>query len=505
MTEFVEKLPVWNAEGTEPPISKVETGWKIDERPPAEYMNYLQSTTYVAIKELQEKAVHNDTISEIQTDITEAKQIAESAIEQTTENHNQISMLTNKSNLNGIINRSKMDYVPLLNGQADWFKGTWRPAALDGDWIFGDNSIKPTFTNLTSGGVSILHKSSRIQDGEIGITMKGYDIEATANSAAGIAFNGKNTNDYIAATVMFNLKQVWIGTLKDGTYQNVRSVDISNPQIIPKNGESINLSVKTYGNVFSVFLNGTEVIKDQVSSYLNTRESNGLWGLLVYNGSTNIDTFTKNIVFSNLYTKEYDFSTISKMDKVFHPGDSISAGAGVTVEERWTELLKTEMVKINPNYTSVNVAVSGSPTSVILDQVKQNVKGYDLVTLLGGTNNARIDSVGTTIESAVTDMRYMIRLAKAYGVIPVVGTCLPIDRTKLSPAMDATTWAWLTEYNNQIRMLCANEKVICVDFYNEFNNALIKLQADKIHPNPDGQKLMFEVIYRVISGKIRTL
>lgn len=70
MTEFTGKLPVWNAEGTEPPISKVEDGWKVDERPPADYMNYLQNTTYEAIRELQDNAVHKfdvGDLSELQT------------------------------------------------------------------------------------------------------------------------------------------------------------------------------------------------------------------------------------------------------------------------------------------------------------------------------------------------------------------------------------------------------------------------------------------------------
>lgn len=70
MTEFIEKLPVWNAEGIEPPISKVEGGWKIDERPPADYMNYLQNTTYKAIKELQDSAAHKldvGNLPELQT------------------------------------------------------------------------------------------------------------------------------------------------------------------------------------------------------------------------------------------------------------------------------------------------------------------------------------------------------------------------------------------------------------------------------------------------------
>ncbi|SCC45777.1 hypothetical protein [Bacillus wiedmannii] len=60
MADFKEKLPEWNARGLEPPISKKDNGWKIDERPSAEYLNYLQNRTYEAVKELQESAMHKD-------------------------------------------------------------------------------------------------------------------------------------------------------------------------------------------------------------------------------------------------------------------------------------------------------------------------------------------------------------------------------------------------------------------------------------------------------------
>ncbi|MCP1176191.1 chitobiase/beta-hexosaminidase C-terminal domain-containing protein [Bacillus sp. 1663tsa1] len=79
MTEFNKKLPVWNAPGIEPPISKVETGWKIDERPPAEYMNYLQNKTYESILELQRDAVHKDDFNFVKSEAaTAAKQAEES-------------------------------------------------------------------------------------------------------------------------------------------------------------------------------------------------------------------------------------------------------------------------------------------------------------------------------------------------------------------------------------------------------------------------------------------
>lgn len=58
MAEFEKRLPMWNAPGIEPPLDKTDEGWKKSERPPAEYMNFLHTTTFEALKELQESAVH---------------------------------------------------------------------------------------------------------------------------------------------------------------------------------------------------------------------------------------------------------------------------------------------------------------------------------------------------------------------------------------------------------------------------------------------------------------
>lgn len=413
----------------------------------------------------------------------------------------------NSNKMNSIINKSKMEFVSLLNGQSGWFKTNWRPSATeDGDWTFNNGVIEPTFTNLSTGGAAILNKTKRIVDGEIGVTIKGYDMAANSNSGAGIIFKGKSPTDYVVVNVIFNLKQVWVGTLKNGVYQNVRTADISNSQILPSNGETINLSVKTVGNVFSVFFNGTEILKDQVSTYITDQESEGLWGLFIYNASTNVDDFIKDIVFSDLYVKEYDFSTIpNKLEHILYTGDSFTNGAGVAITERWTTLLDDELKTMNPDLVSNNLSVNGSPLSVILEQVRSAVEGEDIVFIMGGTNNARIDEVGTTIEVALSDLRKAIHLAKSVGVIPIIGVPPQMDRTKNTASLNSTSWAWINEFNNKVRQLCAIEKVIIADFYNDFNNDLSLLQDDKLHPNVNGHLQLFETAYRTVTGSIKTL
>lgn len=67
---FLKKLPVWSKKGVEPPNSKKTVGWQEDERPPAEYMNWFQNTTYEAVDELQKNAVHKDDFNQRTNELT---------------------------------------------------------------------------------------------------------------------------------------------------------------------------------------------------------------------------------------------------------------------------------------------------------------------------------------------------------------------------------------------------------------------------------------------------
>lgn len=56
MADFNKQLPEWNDPGIDPPQQLKDEGWRIAQRPPASYFDWLFYTTYQALKELQEKA-----------------------------------------------------------------------------------------------------------------------------------------------------------------------------------------------------------------------------------------------------------------------------------------------------------------------------------------------------------------------------------------------------------------------------------------------------------------
>lgn len=58
---FSKDLPVWAKTGTKPPDSVLNTtGWKAGDKPPADWLNWFQSTAFFALQELQQNAIHSD-------------------------------------------------------------------------------------------------------------------------------------------------------------------------------------------------------------------------------------------------------------------------------------------------------------------------------------------------------------------------------------------------------------------------------------------------------------
>lgn len=71
MSRFKKRLPEWNREGIEPPNSKKTVGWQPDERPPAEYLNWLANQTFESLKELQDNAAHKEETEQLTAQLAE--------------------------------------------------------------------------------------------------------------------------------------------------------------------------------------------------------------------------------------------------------------------------------------------------------------------------------------------------------------------------------------------------------------------------------------------------
>ncbi|CAH8245130.1 hypothetical protein WJ0W_002360 [Paenibacillus melissococcoides] len=68
---FNKELPEWKAAGIQPPESKRVKGWEVEDRPPADWLNWHMNRSYEALQELQEKAAEKDDVSKALKDAKE--------------------------------------------------------------------------------------------------------------------------------------------------------------------------------------------------------------------------------------------------------------------------------------------------------------------------------------------------------------------------------------------------------------------------------------------------
>lgn len=60
---FEKELPQWKEKGVKPPQSKLDEGWKVQDKPPAAWLNWQMNKTYEALKEVQEKAAEKTDVT----------------------------------------------------------------------------------------------------------------------------------------------------------------------------------------------------------------------------------------------------------------------------------------------------------------------------------------------------------------------------------------------------------------------------------------------------------
>lgn len=80
---FTQKLPEWNATGVEPSETQKQTGFQPGVRPPAQWFNWHLNWSYLALKELQEKAAEKSYVDAeldtIQADIQQLQEDVQNA------------------------------------------------------------------------------------------------------------------------------------------------------------------------------------------------------------------------------------------------------------------------------------------------------------------------------------------------------------------------------------------------------------------------------------------
>jgi acyl-CoA thioesterase I len=181
--------------------------------------------------------------------------------------------------------------------------------------------------------------------------------------------------------------------------------------------------------------------------------------------------------------------TVANRPKIIAFGDSLTAGFGLAEKESYPYLLQEKLKADGYDFEVVNAGVSGDTSLGGLersDWVLEQENARILILELGANDLLR----GVPVAKMKDNLDKIIRKAKAKNIkILLCGMLAP-------PTMGS-------EYQRDFMMafpdLASEHKVEFLPFLLE-NVATIKdlNQADGIHPNPAGEKIMADNVYRAL-------
>lgn len=182
----------------------------------------------------------------------------------------------------------------------------------------------------------------------------------------------------------------------------------------------------------------------------------------------------------------YPETTVAR-PKILAFGDSLTAGFGLTEMESYPYLLQEKLKQEGFNYEVVNAGVSGDTTLGGLERIDWALEqdGLEVIILELGANDLMR---GVPAERIAANLDKIIAKAKAKNIkVLLCGMLAP-------PTMGAN---YQRAFTNTFPDLAAKHKVAYLPFL--LDGVALKKelnQADGIHPNPQGTRIMMENIYR---------
>ena len=180
---------------------------------------------------------------------------------------------------------------------------------------------------------------------------------------------------------------------------------------------------------------------------------------------------------------------VSDRPKIVAFGDSLTAGFGLTEKESYPYLLQEKLNADGYKYEVVNAGVSGETSLGGLERIDWvlEMQNVDILVLELGANDLLR---GVPVKSMKENLDKIIRKAKAKNVrVLLCGMLAP-------PSAGSD---YHRDYTNAFPDLADEHKLEFLPFILE-NIALKKElnQADGIHPNAQGEKIMTENVYTAL-------
>jgi acyl-CoA thioesterase I len=175
-------------------------------------------------------------------------------------------------------------------------------------------------------------------------------------------------------------------------------------------------------------------------------------------------------------------------------GDSLSSGYGLTAEQSWVSMLRERLGSEAYGYEVVNASIAGDTSAGGLARLPRLLTEHSpavVVIELGGNDGLR----GQPVDTLRSNLAKMIELSQQRGArVLLAGMQIPPN---LGPAYTQAFAAVYPELSMRYHTALVDFLLAGVALHPEL------MQADGIHANAAGQKIVFDNVWRVLPGVLR--
>lgn len=180
--------------------------------------------------------------------------------------------------------------------------------------------------------------------------------------------------------------------------------------------------------------------------------------------------------------------------KILAFGDSLTIGLGLTEKESYPSLLQAKLNAEGYNYEVINAGQSGDTSGGGLDRIdwSLNQPNVEIMILELGANDMLR---GLPVAEMKENLRQIVKKAKAKKVkILLCGMY----------AANGAGADYGREFMQAFKSLAAEEKTAFLPFFLENVGGIKKMnQADGIHPNAEGTRLVAETVFRAVKPLLK--
>lgn len=179
--------------------------------------------------------------------------------------------------------------------------------------------------------------------------------------------------------------------------------------------------------------------------------------------------------------------------KILCLGDSLTETYGIEQINGWVSLLNK-----TPNVTAINAGICGDTTQGMLARCERLIQKHEPTHLivLGGTNDLWF---GLKDENIISNIQAISRHARYHNVEVILGLpTLSYNLNELNFIQENYSEC-IRHFRSTLIRYCQLEEKPFIDFSS--NMKLEYFLDDGLHPNEEGQKIMFENVIQVLNLK----